>query len=61
MSKGKALTPEQWSSVPCPICGVGVGEVCVSDAGAWCDDPHVDRKYDAFEAVAKRLEGFAVL
>jgi hypothetical protein len=57
MIKAKALTAEQWSSVPCPTCGVGVGETCVSYVGALCDDPHVDRKYDAFEA-AKPMDRF---
>jgi len=51
LMKRKELTPEQLSSVPCPTCGVGVGEGCVLHSGALRSEPHVDRKFAAAEAI----------
>src|ERR1700675_3520236 len=48
--KRKELTPEQLSAVPCPTCGVGVGERCVLHSGALRSEPHVDRKFVAAAA-----------
>jgi hypothetical protein len=49
--KRKELTPDQVSSVPCPTCGVAVGEGCVLHSGAPRSEPHVDRKFAAAEAI----------
>jgi hypothetical protein len=49
--KRKELKPEQVSSVPCPTCGVAVGEGCVLHSGAPRSEPHVDRKFAAAEAI----------
>jgi hypothetical protein len=49
--KRKELTPEQVSSVPCPTCGVAVGEGCVLLSGALRSEPHIDRKFAATEAI----------
>jgi hypothetical protein len=49
--KKKELTPEQLVSVPCPTCGVAVGERCVLHSGAPRSEPHVDRKLSAIEAI----------
>jgi hypothetical protein len=52
--KKKELTPEQLSSVPCPTCGVAVGECCVLHSGAPRSESHVDRKFAAIEAAEKK-------
>jgi hypothetical protein len=52
--KRKELTPEQVSSVPCPTCGVAVGEGCVLQSGALRSEPHIDRKFAATEAIEKK-------
>jgi hypothetical protein len=49
-----ALTPRQASSVPCPTCGVGIGERCVLHSGAPRSEAHVDRKLAAAEALDKK-------
>jgi hypothetical protein len=49
--KRKDLTSEQVASVPCPTCGVDVGEGCVLHSGAPRSEPHVDRKFAATEAI----------
>jgi hypothetical protein len=51
--KKRELTPEQLSSVPCPTCGVAVGERCVLHSGAPRSEPHVDRKLAAAEAIER--------
>jgi predicted RNA-binding Zn-ribbon protein involved in translation (DUF1610 family) len=49
------LTPEQTSSVPCPMCGVAAGERCLLHSGGLRQEPHIDRKLSAAEAIdAKR-------
>jgi hypothetical protein len=48
------LTPKQLASVPCPTCGVGVGERCVLHSGGLRSGPHVDRKLAAAEFFEKR-------
>lgn len=47
----KDMTAKQLSAVPCPICGVAVGQTCVQYSGALRSDPHVDRRLAAAEAV----------
>jgi len=49
--KKKELTSEQLWSVPCPTCGVGVGERCVLHSGGPRSEPHVDRKLAAADAI----------
>ena len=49
--RGKALTPKQLSSVPCPTCGVAAGMRCERYTGVPRKVPHVDRKFAAVEAV----------
>jgi len=51
--KMKELTPKQLSAVPCPTCGVAAGKRCVLLSGAPRNEPHVDRKIAATEAVEK--------
>jgi hypothetical protein len=41
---------KQYSSIPCPTCGVPVGECCERYSGAPRKEPHVLRKLAAFEA-----------
>ncbi len=42
--------------VPCPTCGVAAGMPCLLHSGGLRNDPHVDRKLDAIEAVeTKRI------
>src|SRR5271169_3803327 len=36
----KDLTPEQFSSVPCPMCGVAAGKRCLLHSGAMHSEPH---------------------
>lgn len=50
----KDLTLQQLSSVPCPTCGVGVGQRCLLHSGAPRSEPHVDRKLSAAEAVESK-------
>ena len=45
------LTPKQFSSVPCPTCGVGLGERCLLHSGSPRLEPHLDRKLVAAEAI----------
>ena len=45
------LTAKEWSSVPCPTCGVAPGEPCLLHSGALRTEPHVDRKLSAVEAI----------
>src|SRR5258708_32554674 len=45
------LTAKEWSSVPCPTCGVAPGEPCLLPSGALRTEPHVDRKLSAAEAL----------
>jgi hypothetical protein len=48
------LTPKQLASVPCPTCGVGIGERCVLHSGGLRSEPHVDRKLAAAESFDKK-------
>jgi hypothetical protein len=48
------LTPKQLASVPCPTCGVGIGQNCVLHSGAPRSDAHVDRKLAAAEFFEKK-------
>ena len=48
------MAPMTLLAVPCRTCGVAVGMPC--DSGRLRNDPHIDRKLDAIEAVeAKRI------
>jgi hypothetical protein len=47
----KDLTPQQLSSVPCPVCGAPVGKRCLLHSGALSADLHIDRKLAAAEAI----------
>jgi hypothetical protein len=50
----KDLTSAQLSSVPCPTCGVAVGDRCLLHSGAPRSEPHVDRKLSAAEAIESK-------
>ena len=50
------MTPKQLSSVPCPRCGVAVGQRCVLRSGGLRAEPHVDRRLSAIEAVEVKRE-----
>src|ERR1700730_215376 len=52
-NENEELTPKQLSAVPCPTCGVAAGQRCVLLSGAPRNEPHVDRKIAATEAVEK--------
>jgi hypothetical protein len=45
------LTPEQFTSVPCPTCGVTIGQRCLLYSGAPRKEAHTDRKLSAAEAI----------
>jgi hypothetical protein len=45
------LTPEQLTSVACPICGVAAGKRCLLHSGVLRSDSHVDRKLSAAETI----------
>jgi hypothetical protein len=45
------LTPKQFSSVPCPTCGVAAGETCLLHSGGLRSESHIDRKLCAAEAM----------
>jgi hypothetical protein len=48
------LTPKQFSSVPCPTCGVAVGQRCLLYSGAVRQEAHIDRKLCAAEAIERK-------
>lgn len=51
------MTPEQFSSVPCPTCGAVIGKSCLQHSGTVRSEPHTDRKLSAVEAIeAKRYQ-----
>ena len=54
LRRTRDMTPKQLSSVPCPTCGVVVGQRCVLYSGRLRKGPHVERKLSAAEAVAKK-------
>jgi hypothetical protein len=47
----KDLTPQQLSSVPCPVCGAPPGKRCLLHSGALRNELHIDRKLAAAEAI----------
>ena len=52
--KRRELTPQQASSVPCPTCGVSVGQPCELLSGALRSKPHLDRELAAIEAIERK-------
>lgn len=52
--KKKDLTPEQVCSVPCPTCGAAAGEGCELHSGTARNEPHVERKFAAIEAIERQ-------
>ena len=57
--KKKELTPKQLLSVRCPTCGVAAGKRCVLHSGGPRNEPHVDRKLAAMEALEKKFRAAA--
>ena len=55
------MTPELFHSVPCPTCGVDLGQRCLLHSGGLRSEPHLDRKLAAIEAIEtnriQRLKG----
>jgi hypothetical protein len=49
----KDLALKQFSSVPCPTCGVAAGRRCILHSGIPRTEPHIDRKLAAIEAIKK--------
>jgi len=50
------LSPNLLLAVPCPACGVAAGDRCLVHGGGFRNDPHMDRKLSAIEAVeSKRI------
>jgi hypothetical protein len=45
------LTAKQFSSVPCPTCGVAAGMRCLLYSGTPRTEAHIDRKLSAAEAI----------
>ncbi len=51
------MTPKLFHSVRCPTCGVHAGMRCLLHSGRLRDEPHIDRKLTAIEAVeSKRIQ-----
>ena len=49
--KKKDLTNEQFSSICCPTCGVGVSEPCVWNSGESGFGAHLNRKLSALDGI----------
>ena len=50
------MPPLTLLAVPCSICGVAAGMPCLLHSGGLRNEPHIDRKLAAIEAVeAKRI------
>ena len=47
----RGMTRTQFLAVPCPICGVGVGERCLLYSGSLRREQHVNRKLSAWEEI----------
>jgi hypothetical protein len=43
-------------AVPCRTCGVAAGMPCLLSSGRLRNDPHLDRKLDAIEAVETKKD-----
>jgi len=52
--KRRELTPQQVSSVPCPTCGVSVGQPCELLSGSLRSKPHLNREFAAIEAIERK-------
>jgi len=52
--KKSELTLKQMLSVSCPTCGVAVGKACVLHSSRLRNDPHLDRKLCAIEALESK-------
>ena len=50
------MTPRHLLAVPCPTCGVAAGKRCLLHAGGLRNEPHIDRKLRAIEAVESRRQ-----
>jgi hypothetical protein len=48
------MNPKLVLAVPCPTCGVAVGKGCVLHSGQPRNDPHLDRKLCAIEALESK-------
>jgi hypothetical protein len=48
------LTPKLLLAVPCPSCGVAAGDRCLLREGGFRNEPHIDRKLTAIEAVESK-------
>jgi hypothetical protein len=45
------MSAKEFAAVPCPTCGVSVGMRCLLHSGAFRNEPHLDRKLSAIDAV----------
>ena len=53
------LSPEASLAVACPKCGVTAGKRCLLYSGGLRNEPHIDRKLSAIEALeAKEIPPF---
>ncbi|MGH2508924.1 MAG: zinc finger domain-containing protein [Ktedonobacteraceae bacterium] len=52
----RELTQKQVSSVPCPTCGVAVGQRCVLNTGALRIEPHPDRRFSAAAVIERKSQ-----
>ena len=48
------MTPTLLLAVPCPTCGATGGKRCLLDSGRVRDQPHLDRRLCAIEAVEEK-------
>jgi hypothetical protein len=48
------MNPKLVLAVPCPTCGVAAGKGCVLHSGQPRNDPHLDRKLRAIEALESK-------
>ena len=54
--KIRDLSPKQLISVLCPTCGVAAGKRCQLSLGDPRNEPHLDRKLSAVEAIRKEIK-----
>jgi len=45
------MTIKVFLSIPCPTCGVAIGQNCLRHSGGLRAEPHLDRKLVAAEAL----------
>src|SRR5271163_2927732 len=54
LNRKNSVTKEKWCRVPCPTCGVYVGQRCLTHSGAHRDESHTLRKVAVMERLQQR-------